>query len=209
MARHNYVVFGDLGLSDEFMVGQLTVHDTEAAPTLIHVDLISLTLRVFMEYVPGLDIADANDNPLQTVGTIILKERLGTYFVHLDFVACKSLASPVILGRDFCDRFVDSIRLRIRTVELEDGSTILIVRKPPEGCCTKACSITHCSGQHKEGHRLHKAASSKRSRDSTGRPSVGYSYYQAARFAFVSTPFRTLRTAPTHPSEWNCLQGSE
>lgn len=87
-------------------------------------------LRVHIRAGPTLDIADANNRPLRTVGYLPLVLRLGTYVVQLDFVVCDSLAAPVILGCDFCDRFVEAIRPRAKTVEMADGSTVPIVRKP-------------------------------------------------------------------------------
>lgn len=54
----------------------------------------------------------------------------GTYLVSLDFMVCKSIAALVILGCDFCDRYVEAISSCTRMVELEDGSSIPIFRNP-------------------------------------------------------------------------------
>lgn len=109
MARRNYKFYADLVLSNQFMVRQLPFLDTGAAPNLIHLDLISPTLRAFMQYVPGLDIEYASNKPLQAVEMTTLTVRLGTYLVQLDFVVCKSLVAPVILGCDVGDLFVEAI----------------------------------------------------------------------------------------------------
>ena len=47
-----------------------------------------------------------------------------------EFLVCDRLAAPVILGCDFCDRVVEAIYPRKRVVELDDGSTVPIVRRP-------------------------------------------------------------------------------
>lgn len=62
-----------------------------------------------MPYILPLNIADANSNLLWTVGTINLMAQSGTYLLQLDFVIGESLAAPVILGCDFCTRFVEAI----------------------------------------------------------------------------------------------------
>lgn len=130
MAKRNYKVYADLGVSDQYMVRQLSVLDTGAGPNFLVESLIPPHLRSRIRATPLVDIADANNRPLSTVGVIDLLVRLGHYVVKLDFLVCKQLAAPVILGCDFCDRFVESIRPRARTVEMEDGTSVPIVRRP-------------------------------------------------------------------------------
>lgn len=55
---------------------------------------------------------------------------LGTYHVALDFMLCRTLEAPAILGTDFFDHFFQAIRSRIRTVELDEGSYIPFVKRP-------------------------------------------------------------------------------
>ena len=56
--------------------------------------------------------------------------RLGSRLVKLEFIVCELLAAPLILGCDFMDRFVEAIYPRKKTVEMDDGTTIPITRKP-------------------------------------------------------------------------------
>ena len=46
------------------------------------------------------------------------------------FIVCEKLAVRVILGCQFCDQHVEAIRPRKRIVEMDDGSTVPIVRNP-------------------------------------------------------------------------------
>ena len=46
------------------------------------------------------------------------------------FYVAERLAADVILGCDFCDRHIEAIRPRKRLVEMDDGSTVPIVRRP-------------------------------------------------------------------------------
>lgn len=59
-----------------------------------------------------------------------LTVRLGNYTVKIDFIVCESLATPVILGCDFRDRFVESIHPRSRKVTFDDGTEVPIFRRP-------------------------------------------------------------------------------
>lgn len=81
-------------------------------------DFISPHLWAHGREPPAFDITDANKKPLKTVGYLPLSVRLGNFVVQLEFVVCNSLAPPLILGCDFCDRIVQRIRLRARLVEM-------------------------------------------------------------------------------------------
>ncbi|CAN8071373.1 unnamed protein product, partial [Agarophyton chilense] len=130
MAKRNYKVYADLGLHTQFMVRHLTVLDTGAGPNFIVESLLPPPLRSIIRSETVPDVLDANNNPLKTAGVIDLVIRLGRMVVKLTFIVCRSLAAPVILGCHYCDRFFDAIRPRLKQVELEDGSTVPIVRQP-------------------------------------------------------------------------------
>lgn len=84
----------------------------------------------FLGIDPSLYLAVANNNPLRTLSAISLVVRLSCSVVKLIFIVRGSLAAPVIPGCDFCDRFVEAIRPRTRSVQLADGSIVPIVKKP-------------------------------------------------------------------------------
>lgn len=48
----------------------------------------------------------------------------------MDFIVCERLAAGLVLECNFCDKFVESIRPRKRCVEMDDGSTLPLVREP-------------------------------------------------------------------------------
>ena len=130
MARRNYKVYADVGLNRPLLTRRLTVLDTGAGPNFIRKDELPPGFESRLRYGPLLNIGDANNNPLSMLGVISLIVRLGTFLVKLDFIVCERLAAPVILGCDFCDRFVEAIKPRKKLVELEDGTTVPIVRRP-------------------------------------------------------------------------------
>lgn len=89
-----------------------------------------------------MNIEDANDKRLRTIGYIALFVMLGTCVVQLDSVVCKSLAATVILGCDFCDRLVEAIRARARTAEMENGCLVPIFQRPLKSATRKRVPLT-------------------------------------------------------------------
>ena len=61
-------------------------------------------------------------------GKITLAMELGKRFEAVSFYAVESLCTQVLLGCDFCDKHVESIRPLKRVVELDDGTTVPIIR---------------------------------------------------------------------------------
>ena len=129
MAKHNFKVYGYFGESKS-MRRILSVLDTGAGLKFIRKStrLPGEQLNVTHELLP--EIAGANSNPIRARGTIRLLVRLGIRAFLVEFVVCESLAALLILGCDFCTRNVDSILTRKPVVELLDGTTVPIVRKP-------------------------------------------------------------------------------
>lgn len=53
---------------------------------------------------------------------------MGGYRISLDFIICNRLETACILGTDFCDHFVEAILPKRKQVELDNGTTITIIR---------------------------------------------------------------------------------
>lgn len=62
-------------------------------------------------------------------GAVQLPVQLGTYGSTLHFIIYKTLSVPVVLGTHLCDRFVQEILTRLRTLELNNGSLIHIFKR--------------------------------------------------------------------------------
>ena len=128
LARKNYKVFADIGPTVGLMSRVLSVLDTGAGPNLIRKSELPQGLETLVSFGPTQDIGDANNRPLRTVGTIRMPVRLGLFVATAEFVVCEKLAVPLILGADYCDRFVEAIYPRKKTVELADFSEVPIIR---------------------------------------------------------------------------------
>ena len=130
MAKRNYKVYADFGFTPHLTIRKLTVLDTGAGPNCVRKSEIPEENLKKIRKGNTPRVTDANRNPINVIGTIDLVVRLGNILVKAEFLVCERLAAPAILGCDFCDRFVEAIYPRKRVVELEDGSTIPIVRRP-------------------------------------------------------------------------------
>lgn len=128
MSRRNYKVYADMGITSRSTLRVCAVLDTGAGPNFVHRDKLPKGHAQIRRGETPL-INDANGRPVNIVGTVSLYVRFGSYVVKCDFYVCEHLATSYILGGDFCDRFVNAIRPRKRTVELDDGTEIPIVRK--------------------------------------------------------------------------------
>lgn len=132
MAKWNYKFFADLGLQTQFMARSLTVLDTGARPTFVIESVLPPQLEAQIRTHAILDISDAKNNPLHTVGTIAFVVRLGPMVVKLDFIVFQSLAAPVVFACDYCDRYVESIRSCPKQVEVEEWTVSPMFCQPPK-----------------------------------------------------------------------------
>lgn len=128
MAKRNYKVHANLGLSNPYILRKLPVLDTRAAPNLFNSELGPLALRTHIYSEPGLDFAEANKKLLTTVGYIPLVVRLGTCMAQLEFLVCYILMVPDILCFDSCHLFVEAMRTRAKNVEVGNGFALPIVQ---------------------------------------------------------------------------------
>ena len=132
LAKRNYKVYADIGYGPSLTVRQVAALDTGAGPNFIRKDELPATALSQIRHTELPRVTDANRNPIRMRGAISLTARLGKYLCKVDFLVAERLAVPVLLGADFCDRFVEAIHPRKRVVELADGSEVPIIRRPPK-----------------------------------------------------------------------------
>ena len=130
LAKRNYKVHAYIGPKGMPMMRHVTVLDTGAGHNFIRFDQLPPSAHRMIRQRILPDIRDANKGRVQSLGVITLRVQLGLYQSRVDFVVCERLSVPVILGCDFCDRHVEAIRPRSKEVELDDGTTVPIVKAP-------------------------------------------------------------------------------
>ena len=130
LAKRNYKVYAHVGHDTNLLVRKLAILDTGAGPNFIRVSELTPGYRSKIRYGPLPHITDANRRSIRTIGIISLVIQVGRYVVKDEFIVCERLAAPVILGCDLCDKYVEAIYPRKRVIELADGTTVPIVRRP-------------------------------------------------------------------------------
>lgn len=105
-------------------------------------------LRVHTRCGPSLDIAEANDHPLQTLGYLLVVERLSTCMAQLDSFVWDKLAASVIVVCGFFDHVAEAICPCARAMKMDNGSTVPIVRKLLKRATQKQVTIP--AAQEKE-----------------------------------------------------------
>ena len=130
MAKRNYKCYADYGLVPELLARKLTVLDTGAGPNVIPKDELPPPYMEKMRTGTSLNIRDANRTPIPIAGTIDLVVRIGSRITRVAFLVCERLAAGVVLGCDFMDRFAEAVYPRRKTIELDDGSSVSITRRP-------------------------------------------------------------------------------
>ena len=128
MKKRNYKVYADVGQGRTILTRKLSVLDTGAGPNFIRASELPPGVDK-PRYGPLPNISDADNNPIRMIGLVDLVTRLGNRIVKVEFIVCERLAAPVILGCDFCDRFVEAIFPRKRLIEMDDGTTVPITRR--------------------------------------------------------------------------------
>lgn len=76
------------------------------------------------------DVCDANGKLFSTIATLKIPIRLGRFLSLLEVLVFEHLATLVILGTDHFHRFVEAILPRRKCFELDDGTTVPILRLP-------------------------------------------------------------------------------
>ena len=130
LARRNYKVHANIGETVRHTTRFVVVLDTGAASSFINLRDIPVDVRKrIMPPSSSTNVRNASGSSVPIAGTIDLVVQVGESIEHVNFLVAKKLATSVILGCDFCDRHVESIRPRDRTVVMDDGSTVPIIRK--------------------------------------------------------------------------------
>eukprot|EP00171_Calliarthron_tuberculosum_P023515 IDg23515t1 len=128
LARSNYRIYANIGLSPLQTRRMLVVLDTGASRNLVRASALPPGWEDLIRLGPTCDIRDANRRPIRVTGMIPLSVHVGTHLVQEDFLVCEKLAAPYILGTPFMDRNVRSIQPPERRIQLTDFSYEPIVR---------------------------------------------------------------------------------
>lgn len=127
MAHSNYKVYADISTDRHLLSRILTVLDIGAGANFIRHTELPPGAKLHQGPLP--DICDGNNRPIAMASSVELVVQLGSCVVNSDVIVRERLAGPLILGCDFCDRFVEEFNPCKKTVELDDGATVSITRR--------------------------------------------------------------------------------
>ena len=131
LSRTNYKVHANLGITTKAMRRFAVVVDTGAGSSFIRKSALAPGMeKLIKPIMAGVPIKDANNNRLKIAGRIDLVCQIGDRADTVSFYVAEKLATDVILGCNYCDHHVEAIRPRKRLIEMVDGSTVPIIRKP-------------------------------------------------------------------------------
>lgn len=129
MTRQNYRFNTYIGVDDRSMTSVKAVMDSGAGSNFIRKEILPKVVLDRVKQLPErMDIRDASNRRVHILGKVRLRVRLGSRaeWVHLHVV--QNLGTDVILGCEYLDKHVESIRPRKRLVTLYDGTTVPILR---------------------------------------------------------------------------------
>jgi hypothetical protein len=109
-----------IGLPPPRYVPHIAVLNTGAGPNLIRQDILPIDCEYLGLAIPGVcwQIIDANGNVLSAIGSGRLSCQVGGLGILTDFTVVERLAVPLILGCDFIDNHILSIRPIENIIEL-------------------------------------------------------------------------------------------
>jgi len=131
MAKRNYKIHADIGITRRFTKRFVAVLDTGAGPSFIKRNVLPHGINhLLRKSTSETKIVDANERQVEVDGVIELSVIIGGRVESVQFNVVPRLAVDVIIGCDFCDKHIEAIRPRKCIVELDDGTAVPIVRRP-------------------------------------------------------------------------------
>lgn len=129
MARQNYKVYANIGVTRKALTKFAIVLDTGAGSRFIRPAVIPDRLQRHIPPNPNPNnIRDANGRKVSVDGMIDLVVEIGTRAEVVQFKVNERLGTNVILVCDFCNKYVKEIRMCVREVQLDDGTIIPIIK---------------------------------------------------------------------------------
>ena len=110
----------------------VTILDTGAGSSYVRKDILpDKIMPLIGPLKTTINIKDAGNKRVDISGSIDLTVQLGTRQEVIQFYVVERLSTDVILGCDFCDKHVETIRPRRRIVELDDSTCLLYTSPSP------------------------------------------------------------------------------
>lgn len=122
----------------------MTLRATKLFVTVLNTGAGSSSIRTneitnwFREKIKPLDddfnIGNASRKPVPVCGSINLMVNIRYITEEVGFFVVDNLATAVILGCDYCDKYIEEIRPRLKIVERDDGCAVTVLQKRIPKC---------------------------------------------------------------------------
>lgn len=125
MARRNYTIFANIGLSRRATWKFATILDTGSGPSLIKKYVFHESLwKNLQPSGSSVTIRDSNTRSVNVDGTIDLVVNIGRSVKTVSSNVVERIATQIILGCHYYDKHIESIRHRQKIAELADGTIV-------------------------------------------------------------------------------------
>lgn len=101
-----------------------------------------MSLTAYSDMIPSPTSVARKKKPIPMLDVVKWSTKLERFLAYVECIVCKNLAAEVILQANFCNRFVETIRLRKMLVKFDDGWTVPIVRRAIKQSSTSS-SLPH------------------------------------------------------------------
>lgn len=128
LTRKNYKVHANIGPTISLMRRAVALLDTGAGPNLIRKNELLQGMQTCIAHEPLWDVRNAKNRPLRIIGSLKMLVQLGWFIALVEFIVREKRTVLLILGTDYCNKFVEAIYLRKRKVVPENLSRIPIIR---------------------------------------------------------------------------------
>lgn len=153
LAKRNYKLYANIVETSRNTRPFSIIVDTGAGSSFIRLVEVPPPLRQRIKPLDGtLTIRKESGKSVPIVGSVPLVVQIGTSQSTLTFLVDKQLVADVILGCDYCDHYVQSIRPRRFHVEIDNASIVPIVHQPhvrrPESSLPNDADPTSINGKN-------------------------------------------------------------
>lgn len=126
----NHKVSVDIGLDAQRLFREVAILDTLSGFNCRRMDEVSKEEHSHVRQGPLPEHRDANRNHLHLISSIPLRIKIRYYRVEVTFLLCWSLAAYMMVGVDFCGRFIKVIGPRAEKIERSPRNQLPIIPNP-------------------------------------------------------------------------------
>lgn len=119
-------IYPNIGFTSQATQRCVVALDTGTESSFIRKDLMNTMMCDKIKLSRKRKVGDANNRKVHTSGTINFGVEFGNRLERVKFNVVERLATNTLLGFDYCDRHIESIKTEQLILELDSGKTVQI-----------------------------------------------------------------------------------